>query len=346
VFGGAGTFLRNGGPLFPILAAPVIYFSLGYTFAYRPPPPRFDIRPLDFVATLYQSAGAWVATALLIAIPVGLARTIGRSRELPFCVLTAAAYLAPLFLSDAADHHEVSQYSVIGIYFMVLAAALALDTFRPPRAIAIGAAAAGAAAWGMTLAISIATVFIGLASNLTLPLPKGMMRSDTGIKAVAYFIRRDVSADTRILSVHERLNRYSAAYYLRGGAVDGLYVLNGHQEAAFRAKLYEAFAKEVDIVIAGRELVETVEKDGRFAKALIVQCKGEPCVWVFSRPGIEVPRGTVEAADYNDDYDREYAPRSVRLLGRKDPPLPLDSARRVDAFEAEASRQDTPRSGD
>jgi hypothetical protein len=333
---GVATFLRNGGPLFPLLAIPVIYHSLGYTFVHRPPQPKLDFRPLDFVATLYQSAGDFVATALLIAIPVGLARTVGRSRALPFCVLTAAAYMAPLFLSDAPDHHEVSQYSIIGIHFMVVAAALALNTLTPGRAVTLAFAAAGIALWVMTAAISVATVFVGLESSLTVNLPKGMMTRDNGVKAAGYFIRRDVSPAARILSLHEDLSRYAAVYYLRGGVADGLYALNGYADAATRAKLFHAFAEEADLIVVGRQLADMVEGDGRFEQALVVRCDGEPCVWIFSRPGIEGPRGVVEAADYNDDFDREYAPRSVSLLGRADPTIVPDAERRVHTFEVEA----------
>jgi hypothetical protein len=279
---------------------------------------------------------------LLIAIPVGLARARTQSRALLFCVVTAAAYLAPLFLSDASDHHEVSQYSMIGIHFMVLAAALALNTLTLSRAGTAMLAAAGIAVWAMTVAIAVATVFIGVGSSLAVSLPKGMMRHDTGIKAAGYFIRRHISPDVQILSLHESLNRYSAAYYLRGGNVDGLYVLNGNRDTVTRAKLFAEFAESVDLVVVSRDIVEVVEKSRRFEQALVIQCEGEPCVWIFSRPGIDVLRGVFEAADYNDDFDREYAPRSVPLLDRDETPLVFRSALRVDEFDAEAFGHDLP----
>jgi hypothetical protein len=331
---GAVTFLRHGGLLFPLLAVPVIRLSLGYAFVHRQPLPTPDLRPFDLFETIYRCAGAPMATVLFIAIPLGLARPGRNKRAIAFCTVSAGAYLAPLFLSDAPVHHDVTQYSMIGSHFMVLAAALALDTLKLQRTASLMFAAMAITVWVATLAVAAATVFVGKESSLALALPKGAVERDPGVKAAGYFVRRHVDSKAQILSVHGSFNRYSAAYYMRGGNVDGLYVLNDNRLASDRARLFDAFAREVDVVVVSRDLVGKVEGDDRFEKAFVIQCEGEPCVWIYVRPGMAIPRGVADAADFNAGFDSEYAPRSVPLLGRIGFPSVFDSARRVDAFDA------------
>jgi hypothetical protein len=316
ILGGSATFARYGGPLFPLLALPVVSISLGYTFIRRLPHPAFDVRLSDFVTTLYQSAGPVIAAVLLVAIPLGLLRASARTPALLFCTVAGAAYLAPLFLSDSVDHHDVAQYSMVGIHFLVLAAALAIDPLVSTQLSGRAMSLIATSGLALTLAITTTTVFTESQSFLALARQKGCVRDDLGIKTAGYFFRRHVPPRTPILALHPHLSRDAATYYLRGGDISGLYAMHGNQPATDRAAFFEAAAPSVEVIVVGSDLFDLVDRDGRFELAVPIEAEGTARAWIFTRPGFELPRGAVRVEDYNERFDREFGPREIPILGR------------------------------
>jgi chorismate-pyruvate lyase len=64
---------------------------------------------------------------------------------------------------------------------------------------------------------------------------------------------------------------------------------------------------EVDVVICDAEQVPFVESDGGFERRVVLYSEGIPRMWIYARPGVELPSIEADVAAFNHAFDREYS---------------------------------------
>jgi hypothetical protein len=64
---------------------------------------------------------------------------------------------------------------------------------------------------------------------------------------------------------------------------------------------------EVDVIICDAEQVPFIASDSDFESRVVLYSEGVPRMWIYARPGIELPSIEADVAAFNHAFDREYS---------------------------------------
>jgi hypothetical protein len=69
----------------------------------------------------------------------------------------------------------------------------------------------------------------------------------------------------------------------------------------------------VDVVVCEREQLPIIEADGRLIRRIEILSESGPRMWVYAKPGVEIPTLQANASEINLYFDKEY-PLYITLL--------------------------------
>lgn len=148
----------------------------------------------------------------------------------------------------------------------------------------------------------------------------GSTSPDTGIKAAGWYIREHVPLDAVVMPLHTNRGMEApvAEYYLGRRVIAGMDVKPAHVPL-----LLTEMAPHVDVIIAEPQQRDLLTAIPDFVPVCTFANEGRPVRLVLARPALGLPAKTLNTADINPQYDRQYTPRRV--------PLPLPQSARHEA---------------
>jgi hypothetical protein len=286
--------------LFPVLLWPMYSRSILHGLAKDS---RFGLYLPQYLPGFIGTIGIPIAVLLLLTILVGPFSERVRSRVVLLLITCGAAYLAPLFLAAPPGVTVVRVYMLVGVYFLVLSMVLVLEKLailygeRLVRSIVYLTLAA--TLWG-----TVESVFgyDGWFDPFFVRAGPGAVAPDPGSKTAGYLLRKYLPDSANVLACHRAVELPNLFYYF-DRVEYGYYDLSLEQSI----KKFLEMKDEVDVVICDAEQVPFIESDGGFERRVVLYSEGIPRMWIYVRPGVELPGIEADVAAFNHAFDREYS---------------------------------------
>jgi hypothetical protein len=133
-------------------------------------------------------------------------------------------------------------------------------------------------------------------------IERGGIPPDPGSKAAGYLLRRYLPDSASVLSIHRQVEPPNMLYYF-GRLEYAYYDLSLEQSIEKFLRQRE----EIDVVICDAEQASSVESGGGFEKRVVLLSEGVPRMWIYARPGVELPAMRADVVALNRAFDKEYA---------------------------------------
>jgi hypothetical protein len=297
---GIGLFVTRFVWLFPVLLWPMYSRSILHGLAKDS---RFGLYLPQYLSGFIGTVGIPIAVLLLLTILVGLFSERVRSREVMLLITSGAAYLAPLFLAAPPGVTVVRVYMLMGAYFLVLSMVLVFEKlailYGEKLVWSIVYLSLAATLWG-----TVESVFgyDGWFDPFFVRAGPGAVAPDPGSKAAGYLLRKYVPDSAKVLACHRAVEPPNMFYYF-----------DRFEYAYYDLSLEQSLDKflemrdEVDVVMCDAEQVPFVESDGGFERRVVLYSEGIPRMWIYARPGVELPSIEADVAAFNHAFDGEYS---------------------------------------
>ncbi|MBN1811585.1 MAG: phospholipid carrier-dependent glycosyltransferase [Anaerolineae bacterium] len=286
--------------LFPVLFWPMYRSSVFHSLKKGA---RFGLFLPYHLSGFIANVGIPIALLLLLTLLVGLLSKRVKSREALLLITCGAAYLAPLFLAAPPGVTVIRIYMLMGTYFLVLNMVLVLEKL--------------AVLYGKKLVWSIVCLCLAVTLWGTVEsvfgrdrwfdpsfvrAGQGTVSPDPGSKAAGYLVRKYVPDSAKVLACHRAVEVPNMLYYF-----------DRFEYAYYDLSLEQSIMKflemkdEVDVVICDAEQVPVVESDGGFERRVVLYSEGVPRMWIYVRPGVEMPGIEADVALFNRAFDAGYS---------------------------------------
>jgi hypothetical protein len=247
--------------------------------------------------------GLPMAALVLVASVVGLLVKRARSNETLFLLTCGTAYLAPLFFAVPPGITVIRGYMLMGTCFLVLNTIVVIEKlaviWRKRLVWLVTGLCLLATAWG-----TVETVFgyDGWFDPTLVRAERGCVAPDPGSKAAGYLVREHVPDSATVLSIHRNLEVPNMLYYF-GRLSYSHYDLSLDELDARFLQMRE----QVDVVICEAAQIPLVESSGEFEKRVVLYSEGVPRMWIYARPGVDLPNLESDVAPLNRAFDEAYA---------------------------------------
>jgi len=258
---------------------------------------------------LVQHGGDWLGASgwpLAILCLLGLATSFrmegSRGRLARFLGLCGMAYLLPLFVLTPPGITVVRGYMLVGIYLWILCGAIVIGELAENHGrlvLVVGLVCVVLTTWG-----TAETIF----ARDELPDPayvtpgRGLPTADPGTKAAGYLVQEYVQPDEKVLAVHEAVEIPNLIYYFRRQK-RAFYDLQPSESCYALQK----FLEQADVVICGAPHVDLMDKEKHFHQKAVLRSEGESRMWIYARPGTEIPEGKFQVEELNKRFDGKFA---------------------------------------
>jgi hypothetical protein len=239
---------------------------------------------------------------LIVTVLIGLFSKRASSNETLLLVTCGAAYLAPLFFAAPPGITMVRGYMLMGTFFLVLNMAIVtgeLATRRKKLLAFLICVCFLVTLWG-----TIESIWgrdQGFDPTLV-EIERGGLPPDPGSKAAGYLLRKYLSDSASVLSIHRQVEPPNMLYYF-GRLEYAYYDLSLEQSI----EKFLQQRKEIDVVICDAEQMPSVESDDGFERRIVLFSEGVPRMWIYARPGVELPAIRADVVALNRAFDKEYA---------------------------------------
>jgi hypothetical protein len=301
---GIATSLKYGVWIFPLAVTPLLIPALNRTME-KPTELGIYLSAMPW-ATWFNMGAPLLLLASCATVAALLLRRL-RSEAVLFFMLAAFIYVAPLYFGAPNDVvGDKREYSTMALYFWILGGGLVFERVYEwaPRVL-----------W-----IVLVVLVAGIPRTIEhtqwalrhTDFEIGGIHHDPGTKTAGYLVQEFVPLDLPILCVHPMTTSELCTYYFDRKEPPSAAV--GTEEQ--RIESFHSYADSVDAVVCGKDLVPLLEASNRFTRKLVVYADGEPRMWVYGTPKIDLPVSRADVEEYNERFDRKYTPRA---LPRTDP---------------------------
>jgi hypothetical protein len=247
--------------------------------------------------------GLPMVALVLVAGVVGLLVKRARSRETLLLLTCGAAYLAPLFFTVPPGITVIRGYMLVGTCFLVLNTIIVIEKlaaiWRKRLVWLVTGLCLLATAWG-----AVETVFghDGWFDPTLVQAERGCVAPDPGSKAAGYLLREHVPESVRVLSVHRAVEVPNMFYYF-----DRLHYSHYDMSLEELDARFLQMRDQVDVVICEAAQIPLVESCGEFEKRIVLYSEGAPRMWIYARPGVDLPSLESDITPLNRAFDEAYA---------------------------------------
>jgi hypothetical protein len=286
--------------LFPVLLWPIYYPSIFHSLKKEA---RFGLFLYRHLPGFVGNVGIPVAALLLLTILVGLLWKRVRSREVLLLITCGAAYLGPLFFMAPPGITVARGYMLMGTYFLILAMALVLEKlavlYRKKLVWLVACLGLLATLWGTVESVFGRDEWF---DPFYVKAERGIASPDPGSKAAGYLLRKYLPDSAKVLACHRAVEPPNMFYYF-----------DRFEYAYYDLSLEQSMYKflemrdEVDVIICDAEQVPFIASDSDFESRVVLYSEGVPRMWIYARPGIELPSIEADVAAFNHAFDREYS---------------------------------------
>jgi hypothetical protein len=285
--------------LFPALFSRVCFYSLAHSVSK---PTAFGVYLSQHLPRFIENVGILIFVFLIVTVLIGLFSKRASSNETLLLVTCGAAYLAPLFFAAPPGITMVRGYMLMGTFFLVLNMAIVtgeLATRRKKLLAFLICVCFLVTLWG-----TIESIWgrdQGFDPTLV-EIERGGLPPDPGSKAAGYLLRKYLSDSASVLSIHRQVEPPNMLYYF-GRLEYAYYDLSLEQSI----EKFLQQRKEIDVVICDAEQMPSVESDDGFERRIVLFSEGVPRMWIYARPGVELPAIRADVVALNRAFDKEYA---------------------------------------
>lgn len=285
--------------LFPALFSRVCFHSIAHSVNKAT---SFGIYLLHHLPGFIENVGILAFVFLVATALIGLFSKKASSGETLLLVTCGATYLAPLFFATPPGITVARGYMLMGTFFLVLNMAIVigkLATKHEKLLASLVCLCLLATLWG-----AIESIWgrdQGFDPTLV-KIERGGLPPDPGSKAAGYLLRKYLPDSASVLSIHRQVEPPNLLYYF-GRLEHAYYDLSLEQSI----EKFLQQRKEIDVVICDAEQTPSVESDGGFERRIVLFSEGVPRMWIYARPGVELPAIRADVVALNRAFDEEYA---------------------------------------
>lgn len=296
---GIGLFVTKFVWLFPLLCYSLYYCPLVHSISK---PTSFGIYLLQHLPGFIENVGILVFIFLLFTTLVGLFSKQAGSNVTLLLVTCGAAYLAPLFFATPPGITVIRGYMLMGIYFLLLNMVIVIDKFAITHErlmLLLVYLCFFTTLWGTVESIFGRDQWF---DPTFVKIERGGIPPDPGSKAVGYLLRKYLPNSVNVLAIHSSVELPNMFYYF-GRLKYAYYDLSLERSL----EKFSQNKEDVGVVICGADQVPAIESDGGFERRAVLFSENVPRMWVYVRPGVELPDVRADVVALNRAFDEEYS---------------------------------------